>query len=248
MSMATGEAPRIGDDREWGCYYNEIINSEVDVKSCIIHVKSLEKIALALTGSVLNESWMLKLDKRTQRSYRFTVKETAAALVEIFNKIKADPTSDSALGEEFGEIMVSMGASRALAKLFEHESIPIAELWKPQKKQNEGFDFHTVCPQELINFGEAKYSGSSNPHGDAISQIIDFLAVEKHLRDANHLTHLVHENAACNLDDDKFGVIAAFSINSSNYDLIMKNALTSITQKKLIDKCSFIYLVGVIVK
>lgn len=248
MSTVAGGAPRTGDDGEWGCYYNEIINSEVDVKSCIIHVNSLEKIALALTSSVLDESWMLKLDKRTQRSYRYTVEETATALVEIFNKIKDDPTSESTLGEEFGEVMVSMGASRGLAKLFEHESIPIAELWKPQKKQNEGFDFHTVCPKELINFGEAKYSGSSNPHGDAINQIIDFLKVEKHLRDANHLTHLVHENASCNLDDDQFGVIAAFSINSANYDLIMRNALTSITQKKLIEKCSFIYLVGVIVK
>lgn len=134
MSMVAGAAPRSGDDKEWGCHYSEIIHSEVDVKSCIIHVNSLEKIALALTDSVLNESWMLKLDKRTQRSYRYTVKETATALVEIFNKIKRDSSGDSTLGEEFGEIMVSMGASRALSKIFEHESIPIAELWKPQKK------------------------------------------------------------------------------------------------------------------
>lgn len=246
MSTITDRDPKAENDIEWGCRYDEIINAEVVVKSCIIHIDSLEKISIALTSSVLDESWMFNLDKRTQRSYRFTVNETANTLVEIFNKIKENPSLESTLGQEFGEIMVSMGASRALYKLFEHESIPIAELWKPQKKQNEGFDFHTVCPQELINFGEAKYSGSSNPHGDAINQILDFLEVEKHLRDANHLTHLVCENAASNLDNDIFGVVAAFSINSQNYQLIMNNALESIVNKKLTEKCSFVYLVGVI--
>lgn len=248
MSISEDIAPKSLHDEEWGCCYNEILSTEIAVKCCVIHVSSIDKIAQALTESVLNESWMLNLDDRTKRSYRYTARETATALADIFNKIKDDPSIESSLGQEFGEVMVSMGASRALSELFEHNSIPIAELWKPQKKQNEGFDFHTVCPQDFINFGEAKYSGISNPHGEAINQIIGFLDVEKHLRDAVHLTHLVCENASCNLDNDKFGVIAAFSINSSNYELIISNALTSIIEKDLIKKCSFVYLIGVVVE
>lgn len=235
-------------DVDWGCYHDELNSAEAMVKICLIRIKTINKIAEELTKIVLNKSWMMDLDNRTQRCYRYTVDETSKLLVDIFNQIKVQSSSEKDIGVEFGEIMVSMGASRALNKLFDHVSLPIAELWKPQKKQNEGFDFHTVCPEKMVNFGEAKYSGISNPHGDALTQIIDFLNVEKHLRDANHLTNLAGEEACDNLDNESFGVVAAFSINSENYDLIIKNALESVKQKNLLNKCSIVYLVGVICK
>lgn len=239
---------RTQDDVDWGCYHDELTSTEVMVKICVIRIKTINKIAEELTKIVLDKSWMMDLDARTQRCYRYTVEETSKLLVDIFNKIKAQSSSEKDIGVEFGEIMVSMGASRALNKLFNHVSLPIAELWKPQKKQNEGFDFHTVCPKKMVNFGEAKYSGISNPHGDALTQIIDFINVEKHLRDVLHLEKLAGEEACDNLDKESFGVVAAFSINSENYDLIIKNALESVMQKNLLSKCSIVYLVGVIYK
>ncbi|HCG7440269.1 hypothetical protein HJ144_18710 [Vibrio parahaemolyticus] len=228
------------DDQDWGCQHSEFVG-EASIKACTVSVNDLRCMANELTNSVLNTSWITSLDKGTQKSYQYTAKETAEALVEIFDKI----TDENSLGAEFGEIMVSMGSSRALEKIFGHISLPIAEIWKPQVKQNEGFDFHTECPSALINFGEAKFSGSENPHGKAISQAQRFIKEEKHYRDRVHLVNLSSADAVTNLDDDKFGAIAAFSINSDDVTKIMNNALDSIRKSELINDAQMIYLVGV---
>ena len=162
-------------------------------------------------------------------------------MVDIFNKV----LDGDALGAEFGEVMVSIGSSRALNKILHHISLPIAELWKPQLKQNEGFDFHTTCTDNLINFGEAKFSASINPHGNAIRQAHDFITQDKHFRDRVHLVNFCHKDAITNLDEEKYGIIAAFSVNSDNPETIMDNAIKTVKEIKLSDWVSFIYLVGV---
>jgi hypothetical protein len=228
-------------DKAWGCEHLEYFN-EPNIKACIVTIEDLNCIANELTKSVLDTSWMLSLDKGTKRSYQFTANETAQALVSVFKNY-----SDTLpVGAEFGEIMVSMGSTRSLAVLFDHKVVPIAELWKPQKKQNEGFDFHTECPMNLINFGEAKYSGVVNPHGNAITQADGFIKVQKHLRDRVHLTNLTNQLSVDNLDDEKFGVVAAFSINSKNLASIMENALKNIRSSDLMNNAQVVYLVGVV--
>ena len=119
------------------------------------------------------------------------------------------------------------------------------ELWKPQKKQNEGFDFHTVCSNEFINFGEAKYSGSTNPHGNAINQSKGFVDDQKHLRDYVHLRALASEAAVENLNNDSFGIVASFSINTEDPFKILKNAIESAQEKLNLDSIKAVYLVGV---
>jgi hypothetical protein len=173
------------------------------------------------------------LDDRTR--------ETADVLVQIFKQTTVQGT----VGSEFGEVMVSIGSARALEQIFKHASIPIAELWKPQKKQNEGFDFHTMCSSDHINFGEAKYSGGTSPHGLAISQSSQFVSAKKHLRDRVHLINLASKKSIENLDQDNFGVIAAFSINTKNPLTIFKNAMESAAQVVALQKISNFYLVGV---
>lgn len=228
-------------DKTWGCEHSTLVN-EKQIKACIVTISDLESIATELANSVLNSSWMLALDKGTRRSYEFTAKDTANILVKIFQEFKDTKN----LGAEFGEVMVSMGSARSLEKLFNHKALPLAEVWKPQKKQNEGFDFHTECPQNLINFGEAKYSGSVNPHGEAIPQASRFVKEEKHLRDRVHLVNLTELESIKNLDNDQFGIIAAFSINSMNHQLIMSNALESIKASDLVTHAKTIYLIGVV--
>ena len=230
-------------DIDWGCVHSEIrFSSQIEsIKLCLVEVSDIQKIASALTSQVQNTSWMMKLDNGTRRSYDKTVEETARKLVEVFK-------SANGLGKiagEFGESMVSMGSARALEMLFSHIVLPVAELWKPQAKQNEGFDFHTLCPQEVINFGEAKFTSSGNPHGKAISQSAGFINEEKHLRDRVHLLNLVSERAINNLDDDDFGVIAAFSINSDNPLDILENALESAQKVFPSRNIKVAYLVGV---
>jgi hypothetical protein len=230
-------------DIDWGCDYFEVetVTSIGNVKVCHVIVKDIKVMSEALAKAVLDTSWMTNLDVGSKRAYRRTVQETASALVDIFNST----TKSSDVGSEFGEVMVSIGSTKALEKLFSHTILPIAELWKPQIKQNEGFDFHTVCSNEFINFGEAKYSGSVNPHGKAIDQSKDFIENEKHLRDYRDLKVLVSEAAIENLNNDSFGVVASFSINAANPFKVLEYAIASAQEKLNSDNIEAVYLVGV---
>jgi hypothetical protein len=230
-------------DSEWGCSYQEVVSAlgQTRIKVCLVKVKSLNDFALKITNIVLDNSWMTALDNGTRRAYETTVGETASALVQIFR----DTTSQGTVGSEFGEVMVSLGSARALEQVFSHLSIPIAELWKPQKGQNEGFDFHTVCSSDNINFGEAKYSGGATTHGLAITQASKFVTEKKHLRDRVHLINLASKESIENLDQDNFGVIAAFSLNAQKPLTIFKNAMDSAANVIATHAITNFYLVGV---
>lgn len=240
------DKPRYGSqysDADWGCDYFEI---ETDtpigkIKVCHVVVNDIKIISRALAKKVLDTSWMVNLDLGSKRAYDRTVQETASALVEIFEST----TTPSDVGSEFGEVMVSIGSTKALEKIFNHVILPIAELWKPQIKQNEGFDFHTVCSDMYINFGEAKYSASVNPHGNAINQSKGFIDDEKHLRDYVHLRELASDAAVENLNHDSFGIVASFSINASDPLEVLKNAIKSAQDKLSSDSIKAVYLVGV---
>ncbi len=240
------DKPRYGSqhsDTDWGCDYFEVETTTPigKIKVCHVIVNDIKIISEALTKKVLDTSWMTNLDAGSKRAYDRTVQETASALVEIFQST----TTPSDVGSEFGEIMVSIGSIKALEKIFNHVILPIAELWKPQLKQNEGFDFHTVCSDEFINFGEAKYSGSSTPHGNAINQAKGFIDDEKHLRDYVHLRELASDASVENLNNDSFGIVASFSINAADPLQILKNAINSAQDKLSLDSIKVVYLVGV---
>lgn len=230
-------------DPDWGCDYFEVETTESigKIKVCHVIVKDIKTISEALANKVLDTSWMTNLDVGSKRAYNRTVQETASALVEIFKST----TAPSDVGSEFGEIMVSIGSTKALETIFGHVILPIAELWKPQLKQNEGFDFHTVCPNAFINFGEAKYSGSENPHGNAIKQSKGFIDNEKHLRDYVHLRELASKSAIENLNNDSFGIVASFSINTEDPLQVLKNAIDSAQEKLNLDSIKSVYLIGV---
>jgi len=230
-------------DADWGCDYLEVKSSSAieNIKICHVKVNDVKRISEALAKNVLDTSWMTDLDLGSKRAYDKTVHETAAALVKVFESTK----KPSDVGSEFGEVMVSIGSTKALEKIFDHIILPIAELWKPQVKQNEGFDFHTVCSEDIINFGEAKYSGVINPHGNAITQSEGFIEDQKHLRDYVHLSGLVSDAAIKNLNNDSFGVVASFSINTSDPLKILKNAIKKAQEKLKSDKIKSVYLVGV---
>lgn len=230
-------------DPDWGCDYQEVIISLgcADVKICYVEVKNIDVFAEQLTGWVLDTSWMTGLDRGIRRQYDYTVKETSKLLIDIFRSA----AGAGKVGEEFGELMVSIGSARGLEQIFNHAKVPIAELWKPQAKQNEGFDFHTVCKNEFVNFGEAKFSSSKNPHGPAMEQVNRFINEEKHLRDRGHLLNLVAANSIAHLDDDRFGAVAAFSINSQKPLAIFQNALETALEFVKGKSVKFLYLVGV---
>lgn len=250
--MATTlEYNRIFEEETWGSTFSEVINvaDTGNVFICHASVTDLEKVAEELANRVNDRSWVVGLDNRYQRAYETTASKTAQKLVAVF---KADLTSDSKIVKEFGELMVSMGSAKALEVIFEHRSLPIAELWKPKLSQNEGFDFHTICKEDVINFGEAKFSSSSSPHSGetgessgAGGQADGFIGNEKHLMDGPHLGPLAGETAATNLDNDLFGIVLGFSINANDPLLILKNALENVKTYENLKKAKTIYIVGV---
>ena len=240
-------------DANWGATFTQIVN-ESDLGNifvCQVQVSDIKKIANKLSSTVLDQSWVMGLDPGAMLAYQQTVAETAGILVE---KINDQLAAGDNVCKEFGEIMVYMGASRALESIFSHISIPLSELWKSKASGNDGFDFHTVCPDKLINFGEAKFSSSpsSNPYGGnsgessgAGGQADGFIGQDKHQRDWVHLLHLVEKSAVDNLTNQSFGVVLAFSLNTNNPLLIFKKAIEKALTYQHLKKATHVYIVGV---
>jgi hypothetical protein len=242
---------RIFPEDTWGSTFYEVtsLSDTGNIFVCHVSISDLKKIALELTSLVNDNSWVTKIDDRASRAYATTAQKTAEALVKVF---KATLSTDNKVAIEFGELMVSMGSSKALEIVFGHRSLPIAELWKPKIAQNEGFDFHTVCTEDIINFGEAKFSNSSSPYsgisGDssgAGGQADGFIGGGKHLMDGPHMGSLAGEDCALKLDKDIFGVVLAFSINAKNPLAVLKNALDHSKTYENLKKAKNIYIVGV---
>ncbi len=232
------------NDDDWGCVHTEVTSStNSKIHLCHVNIADLKKIALELSRSVMNSSWIMEMDEGARRSYERTASDTAESLVQVFNAV----INDDRVSSEFGELMVSMGASRSLDVIFQHISLPISELWKPQKKQNEGFDFHTVCTENIINFGEAKFKSipASSPVSDAANQANSFFSEEKHFRDRVHLVNLVHNNAILNLDKGLCGMVVAFSMNAKTPLFVYKNAVSKIESLSFFESINSVYIVGV---
>lgn len=238
-------------DENWGAVFAEVKQSKnIDnIFVCHISVSDLSKIANELSKTVMDKSWIVDLDIAAKRAYETIAAKTAEKLVKLFES-NIDP--EDKISADFGEIMVSIGAARALETIFSHISIPIAELWKPKLIGNEGFDFHTICPAKMINFGEAKFSSSSSPYGGnsgdskgAGGQADGFINSQKHLMDGVHLPHLAGQEAADNLNNDLFGVVLAFSINAENPLTVFKNAIQKALEYTHLKKAKNIYIVGV---
>lgn len=183
-------------DVMWGCSYQEVLNSTgpVNVKMGLIEVDDLQKFATQITIHVLNNSWMAALTPMMGLAYNVTVGQTANKLAGI----SGATSLSGALNAAFGELMVSVGSAHALEKIFTHQKVPLAELWKPQVSQNEGFDFHTTCATNRVNFGEAKYSSVTNSYKSALVQAERFLDEEKHFSDIPHLVNLVSQQCMTN--------------------------------------------------
>jgi hypothetical protein len=231
-------------DDDWGCTHIEVassVNSKIHL--CHVNISDLKKIALELSSSVMDSSWIMDMDEGARRSYERTASDTANSLVEVFEA----SIDDDKVSGEFGELMVSMGSSRSLDVIFNHISLPISELWKPQRKQNEGFDFHTVCNEDVINFGEAKFKSppAPSPVSDAADQANSFFDEDKHYRDRVHLVNLVKNEAILNLDKGSCGMVIAFSMNAKKPLTVYKNAIIKAESLSFFEELDSVYIVGV---
>lgn len=215
------------------------IKSSCEVFTIHVQVNNVNALAQEMIKTITDTSWIEKLDSVGRVAFDARSQKTIKRLVdEIFLKVKNVVTS------EFGEYMISNAAQYSLENKYGHTKVPIAELLKEKVVGNAGFDFHTESATELIVFGESKYSGADNPHGDATSQILEFINDKKDLMDLDILRNFVSPQSLKKAIAGVKAYVAAFSINSTNPGFIFKNALISGNIKKLLCYPE-LYLIGI---
>lgn len=205
------------------------------VSACEVHcihveILDIEKRAKEMIDAIADDSWILKLSRIRQKTFKARAQRTIETLVnDILKKV------ESQMSKEFGEFLISDTAQLTLINSHSHVKVPLAELLGRKLTGNPGFDFHTESPSNLIMFGEAKYSEKSTPRAKALEQIVDFITLEKDNADLLIIESFVSNNALENAIEDNKGYVAAFSLNSNNPELIFKNALMSDAGKTLLD-------------
>lgn len=213
----------------------------IKVHSILINIDNIKDRASEMISTIQDTCWLQELNPVAQLSYEARAERTIDKLVnKILTKVEDEIT------EEFGEFMISASAQDVLVSEFNHIKVPLAELIKEKISGNPGFDFHTETNQNLIAFGEAKFSGNINPYRNALEQIRSFIDLKKHDAELIDLQNFVSKEAISNHFDKKNAYIAAFSINSDSPEKIIENVLNSTYLDDILDQ-EEIYLIGVTV-
>jgi hypothetical protein len=214
-------------------------STTASVYSAHVKIKDIEHRATEMIEIISNTSWIDELNAVAKSTFKARAQRTIIKLVEqIASRIENEITA------EFGEFMISESAQSTLDTQFEHTKIPLAELLKEKITGNPGFDFHTESKTQIICFGEAKFSGSINPHSKALNQIGEFIELEKDSAELIILANFASEEAVAKSLEGKRAYVAAFSINSNNPETIIKNALKSEAIDPLL-KFPEVYIIGI---
>ena len=219
------------------CDYGK--TTDCQVYSIHVEVNNIEAKAADMINMIADTSWISKLNIVSRVSYAARAKRSIDKLVNgILKKVT------TTMNSEFGEFLNSVTAQDSLELEHNHNKIPLAELFKEKKSGNPGFDFHTESSSNLIAYGEAKYSGITNPHSNALIQITRFIGLEKDKMELQDLQNFVSEDTITNVLNDKKAFVAAFSINSTNPRKILNNALNSEHINSLLEYDE-LYIIGI---
>ncbi|MCM8529118.1 MAG: hypothetical protein NE327_21530 [Lentisphaeraceae bacterium] len=206
-----------------------------------IKVEDIEDATKELIENITDTSWVNQLDPIFKKSYEKTVEESVKNLVKKFKS-----GDDCKITKDLGEFLVSINAGECLQNKLNHYFLPLSELWKEKVSNNHSFDMHTQCPEKIISFGEAKYRSTSNAYSNSAKQVKKFLNEEKDRYDLLFLRDFVDPQAIENFDFLNLkGLIVAFSLNSSDYEGILNNAIKSKSVQELLPLCNILYLIGV---
>ena len=214
-------------------------STSCNVYSIYVEIDDIGAKATEMITMIADTSWISKLDIVTQTSYEARSKITIDKLINgILKKVI------NTVNTEFGEFLISATAQDSLELTYSHNKVPLAELWKEKKTGNPGFDFHTESNADLIAFGEAKYSGITNPYTNALTQISRFIDLKKDKMELVDLKNFTSKESINNALVDKKAFVAAFSINSNNPQSIIENALKSENIDSLLNYDE-LYIIGI---
>lgn len=218
--------------------YNK--TSECEVYVAHVKIKNLSQRVSEITKEIADESWIAGLTPSIQIAYKARARKTIKKIInDILLKVKDDVT------EDFGEYLVSLTAKDILRDYKNHNDIPLAELLGKKKSGNSGFDFHTLTHNDIISFGEAKYTSHGNPYKDALSQICSFIDEEKDLADILHLEKFVPEDCIHKLTNGEKAFVAAFSLNAKKTVTVFDNIIKKSKDFDELLQYKELYLIGV---
>jgi hypothetical protein len=200
--------------------YGKVTSSVV--YSAIVKIIDINTRASEMIQTISSTSWLSKLAPVEKKSFDATSKRTILKLVDLIQK-----SSSSGITAEFGEYMISDVAQNVLESQLTHKKVPLAELLKEKVSGNPGFDFHTETKGNHIAFGEAKYSSVTNPHANAVNQIVEFIGLQKDDAELTLIQHFVSKDAVSKSLSGAKAYVAAFSINSDSPQKIIDNVLRS---------------------
>ena len=179
-----------------------------------ISIDNLQETVAEIMQIIADVSWIEGLTSISKESFMARAQPTIDVLIEELTNYLG--SCDEKTIETIGETVVSVSARSAIERILQYKALPIAELIKQKVRGNPGFDFHHEKDELMIVFGEAKYKSNNNAYNKAISQIVEFIADKKHLKDIpdidKFLSQSVFNNVNnCQSDRDRFCYSAAFS-------------------------------------
>jgi hypothetical protein len=151
-------------------------------------------------------------------SYHQRAEESVAYIAR--NIIKS---TDDAVTSSSGEYVVSELARVTIVENMQYLNIPLAELFKEKSVKNHGFDFYTRNLQEILLFGEAKYSARDNSYGESLKQIIEFIGIKQDNSDLPDIDRFCCDNSKQNFLNGHKGYISAFSTKNIPTDQLIRN-------------------------
>ncbi len=212
--------------------------SKCEVTCLHVKITDFKKIVKSFEKNISNTSWIKKLKSLEQLTFRNNVKKTIEKIVnEIIAKSKNRITTD------IGEYIVSYSAQHALKLKHSHSKIPLAELLKEKISGNPGFDFHTICLDDYLIFGEAKFSLTTTPKRKALKQIVDFID-DRDNAELLWLKPFLKPSTITFITNGHRGYTAAFSFNGKNVNSAFTDALKSKIVQKIL-KHKKLYLIAV---
>lgn len=206
-------------------------------KSLLIRIEATDlKITLReIFLSLSNLCWVNNLPN-TSNMFKKSLQRRAETTVKRLEEVLISG-SKSNVSSSAGEYVVSELAHSVVVNEFGYIDIPLAELFKQKSKGNPGFDFFAEDPKSnIVLFGEAKYSSTSNSYQRAFVQIVEFVEKDgKDVLDMADLEHFCSQKAQENMLNGKKGFIAAFSSTTISDEDLKKHIENNNDYKQLLD-------------
>lgn len=214
--------------------------SDCDVVCIHVKITNVSEDVQAMLRTITDTGWIGKLGAIHQRIYNATSKRTIDDISQKILDMDSSPLTISV-----GEYLTSFSAQNALVEICGHQKLPFAELLKEKVSGNPGFDYHTISQDNVLVFGEAKYSDNGTPKDNAINQITSFIGLEKDYAELHSLLPLISEEVQSKILDGVKGYAAAFSLNMNNVDLAFKNALKMETLTSVTNQHKEYYVIAI---